>query len=150
MKEYKLNPVLGLLLLLSFSSFEISQNHDYLQDRKLYATKLNNGDTLTITNSIQTCFGNDDFTFVIIQNHNELEVTYTNQTTKDTLIKTLPLSFKLDLIEYESRTAPYMSYGAGSSCMMIFTFNDQLPDTVHQCPEEQYLSNLIEKIKTSL
>lgn len=142
-----INIVLGVSLTFGLLSFTGVDSKTFPEQKRIYTEDIENGDSLVIINSFTNCFNDSRFTLKLLMEANEFHVSYTERGHSETITKTLPLDFKKELLEYELLTDPNMKYGVGSNCMMIFKFNDNLPDTIHECPQEKYYNNLIKRIK---
>tara|TARA_B100001115_G_scaffold183992_1_gene184680 strand:+ start:2145 stop:2588 length:444 start_codon:yes stop_codon:yes gene_type:complete len=143
----KLKIVFGVLLIAGLSSFIRSESKPIPERKRFYTNELQNGDSLVIISSFSGCFSESGFTLEIFMESDQFHLSYQEGGKSEIISKTLPLSFKKELSDFELRTVPNMAYGIGTSCKMIFKFNNERFDTIRECPQEKYYYRLLERIK---
>lgn len=138
---FSLALALGLLSIMGFAP-EVHSPKE-----RLYAKALQNGDSLFIMQSYSNCFNRAGFSLKLYRKSDSFHAILKESDSDEIVLKTMPLDFKKNLIEFEIMRDPPMSKGMGSNCRTIYKYNDAMADTVHDCPQTKYWRQLLDRIK---
>lgn len=133
-------------LFLTLVSFYSGREETSINSETFYGSRLAVGDSLSIASKFSNCFNEESFHLKILKKSDHLEVSLSRNNVKTVVAKQMSEETIKEIIAFEATLLPNHYYGIGSSCMIIFTYNNHKSDTLYRCPDETQYQSLIEKI----